>query len=190
MALSTFRSNPVGGSGGGGAGISVQSAAATTQPDRTGQEQDVWGNWNTIGASKSASGVWNTHDTSGRRIYGDEGGYTSIQQKSDSYTPSVRPAGYGESAPAGGGEPQPQLPAVGGVVPAGAGGAGNVPAGGGSPAMAGLSGLALGEGLKEGFNREGWGDQGTPDLTVPGQRTLPASSRALAQLVSQGGKAY
>lgn len=75
-------------------------------------------------------------------------------------------------------------------MPAGAGGASDVPAGGGSPAMAGLSQVALGEGLREGFNREGWGDQGAPDLTVPGQRNLPASSRALSSLVSGSGKAY
>jgi hypothetical protein len=103
-----------------------------------------------------------------------------------------RPPAQAPSGGGGGGDaaPAPQTPAVGGIVPAGSGGASNVPAGGGSPAMAGLSQVAMGEGFREGFNREGWGDQGVADLTIPGKRQVPASSRALSSLVSGQGKAY
>lgn len=176
MALATFRSSPVSGSGGGGAGISVQSAASTAPKKYT--REDWWAAAGNMNDDEYGAFYERFPDIAER----DKANYQKMQAQRGA-APVSEPGG-------GGGAPAPQLPAVGGVVPAGAGGAGNVPAGGGSPAMAGLSGLALGEGLKEGFNREGWGDQGTPDLTVPGQRTLPASSRALAQLVSQGGKAY
>jgi hypothetical protein len=85
-------------------------------------------------------------------------------------------------------QPQPQPP---GAAPVPIGPAGG--AGGGaseSPAMAGLSSVASGEGFREGFMREGWGDQGSPSLSIPGNRQLPASSRALAAMVNGRGRAY
>jgi hypothetical protein len=59
-----------------------------------------------------------------------------------------------------------------------------------SPAMQSLSAVAEGEGLREGFMREGWAEQGAPDLQPPSGRQLPASSRALAQLMQERGRLY
>jgi hypothetical protein len=61
---------------------------------------------------------------------------------------------------------------------------------GGGASMTGLSQVAQGEGFREGFMREGWGDQGAPSLQVPGGRQLPASSKALAQMATARGKVY
>jgi len=103
--------------------------------------------------------------------------------------PSAAPAPA--PAPAGGGN------AAGGQTTGGAAKPVGAPASVGAPglsdggdSMAALSSVAAGEGLREGFMREGWAAPGAVELQVPGGGRGPASSRALAQLVSGRGRAY
>ena len=89
--------------------------------------------------------------------------------------------GYTPQAPAPAPAPMaPPLPQPAAAPPAAA------PA-----SVSALSGVGLGSGFQDALANEGWRDDDMSDLaTVPG-RTLPASSRALQELVAQKrGRAY
>jgi len=98
--------------------------------------------------------------------------------------PTPPPTPAPAPAPAPTPAPTPSLPAPAPMI----GGLGA--SGSGASSMTGLSQVAQGEGFREGFMREGWGDQGAPSLQVPGGRQLPASSKALAQMATARGRVY
>ena len=149
---------------------STQTYAEVYNPatDRTGREVDAWGAWAPIGTPKGPNGVFYSHDATGHVIPGMEGvSYTQVMPKNDPApppsqapapsTPAPMPAAPAPSAPA----PTPSTPAP---VPAIGGMGSGVGAAGSTSSMTGLSQVAQGEGFREGFMREGWGDQGAPSL--------------------------
>ncbi len=84
------------------------------------------------------------------------------------------------------------------AAPSGGGGGGSaaqptMPSGGEdiqTPAVQALSSIANPEKLQQQINPEGWGIEAPPQLSVPGERNLPPSSRALATLAAQRGRVY
>lgn len=158
--------------------------------------QDAWGATKPTGTPKGPTGVFYTHDANGKVLPGMEGvGYTNkMPPAAPAAPPNVAPPTPAPAAPPAPAPAEAPAPAPTPAVPAPAPAIGGMGAGGGlassGGSMIGLSQVAQGEGFREGFMREGWGDQGAPSLTIPGQRQLPASSKALAQMVTARGRAY
>jgi len=59
-----------------------------------------------------------------------------------------------------------------------------------SPAVQGLGAISNPEKFSQQINPEGWDVEAPPPLSVPGERDLPPSSRALATLAAQRGRVY
>lgn len=58
------------------------------------------------------------------------------------------------------------------------------------PSMQQLASFGAGEGLREGLQREGWAGDPMTELDMPGGRSLPMSSRALATVAGRQGRVY